>query len=391
MDITLVSGTYNRLPYLQRMVETARAARGGHYGPALDFCLVDGGSQDGTQAWCNQQPDITLIEHGNLRGAVKAFNDGARAARGEYVIMANDDIEFLDDGILQAWIHMQSNPGCGAGCFYQDRNGQDWHVESMPAVSQTGGQIHTPYGQVCMVPKWLGDRVGWWGDYLHTYGGDNELSAQIISLGYKVSPVEGARIHDAEADDDLRKINNISGAKDPRAVRGHHPDSWAWGRAWRGRREHLQFPNGRNLVGPLLRDGPGLPNPVVPRERVVYLPIFEAGWAVQKQQKRGLREALARVGMVAEYDYVGRFQGVAREVALTEIQHLLTQVKPTLVLSQLHNGDLIGPGEINKLRHSAPGATWVNWNGDYWPENLTSEAGLALARAVDLQLTVNRK
>jgi hypothetical protein len=373
------------------MVETARTAMSNYYGISLDFCLVDGGSQDGTQAWCREQPDVTLVEHGDLRGAVKAFNDGARAATGEYVIMANDDIEFLDDGILQAWIYMQSNPDCGVGCFYQDRNGRDWHVESMPAVSQGGEQIHVPYGQVCMVPRWLGDRVGWWGDYLHTYGGDNELSAQIITLGYKASPVEGARIHDAEADDDLRKINNISGAKDPRAVRGHHPDSWAWGRAWRGRQEHLQFARGPSLVGPLVRNGPQIPNPIVPRERVLYLPIYEQGWPIQKQQKRGLREALAKVGLVAEYDYVGRFQEAGKDIALTEMQFLLHQIKPTLILSQLHNGEQIGPGVVGRLRDAAPGVTWVNWNGDYWPENLTSEEGLALARSFDLQLTVNRK
>ena len=99
--------------------------------------------------------------------------------------MDKDDIEFVGDGILQAWIYMQNNPDCGCGCFFQDRNGRDWHVESMPAVSQQGEQTHVPYGQVCMVPRWLGERVGWWGDYLHTYGGDNELSAQILTLGYK--------------------------------------------------------------------------------------------------------------------------------------------------------------------------------------------------------------
>lgn len=391
MDISVVSGTYNRLSYLQHMVTTAREAMGNHYGVSLGFCLVDGGSQDGTQDWCRQQPDVTLVEHGSLRGAVKAFNDGANAATGEYVIMANDDIEFVGDGILQAWIYMQNNPDCGCGCFFQDRNGQNWHVESMPAVSQQGEQIHVPYGQVCMVPRWLGERVGWWGDFLHTYGGDNELSAQIITLGYKASPVEGARIHDAEADDDLRKINNISSGKDPRAVNGHHPDSWAWGRAWRGRREHLQFPRGPSLVGPLLCDRPQIPNPITPRERVVYLPIYEHGWPIQKKQKRGLREALAETGLVAEYDYVGRFQEAGKEIALTEIQGLLHQVKPTLILSQLHNGDQIGPGVVAQLRNSAPDATWVNWNGDYWPDNLTSDEGLALARSFDLQLTVNRQ
>ncbi len=39
------------------------------------------------------------------------------------------------------------------------------------------------------------------------------------------------------------------------------------------------------------------------KERVLYLPIFEQGWQVQKEQKRGLRDALAKRAIVIEYDY----------------------------------------------------------------------------------------
>lgn len=384
MDISIVSGTYNRLHYLQRMIESARRAIDlpGLYGLSYEFVLVDGGSTDGSLEWIKAQPDIKLIEHGELRGAVKAFNDGAFAASGSYVVLANDDIEFLDDTLLRGYIYMQDHPDCGAGCFYQNRNGRDWHVEVMPAV-RDGRQVHEPYGQVCIVPKWLGDMVGWWGDYLHTYGGDNELSSRVYELGYKVSPVPGSRIQDNEAPDDLRKINNIANGKDPRAVNGHHPDSWAWGKRWRN--ELL------NLVGPVIRDEPQLPNPVDGRPRIVYLPIFEQGWDIQKEQKRGLREALAEQGLVAEFDYVGRAAAVGLGPMLAELQHLIQQVQPTVVLTQLHNGELIGPRDIATLRTIAPRATFVNWNGDYWPENLLSEAGLALARAFDLQTTVNRE
>src|SRR6185503_12258143 len=174
MDISIVSGTYNRLPSLQRMVKSVRQSFTGLHGLTYQVVLVDGGSQDGTQAWCLAQPDIVLIEHGELKGAVKAFNDGAYAATGEYVIMANDDIEFVGESVLTSFIYMQTHPDCGIRCFFQNRNGRDWHVEEMPCIDN-GQQVSRPYGQVCITPKWLGDYVGWWGDYLHTYGGDNEL------------------------------------------------------------------------------------------------------------------------------------------------------------------------------------------------------------------------
>lgn len=382
-DISIVSGTYNRLPSLKRMVESVRQSTTGILGIGLGFVLVDGGSQDGTIEWCKTQPDITLIEQGKLLGAIKAFNEGAFTAQAEYIILANDDIEFVEDSVLLAYTYMQSNPNCGIGCFYQNRNNQDWHIENMPVVIE-GKQSFLPYGQVCIVPKWLGDKVGWWGDWGgHTYGGDNELSAQVYELGFKVSPIPGAKISDHEVQDDLRKINNISGGKDPRAVAGHHPDSWAWGRKWK----HFELTGAP--VGPIVKFYPMMDNPIKPKERVLYLPVYEQGWPIQKEQKRGLREALAKVALTVEYDYLEAFK-LGKVAMLGEIENLIRKIQPTIFLSQLHNGAQINSGDIARLHQVCPSAHFVNWNGDFWPDNLLSEDGIKLARSFDLQLTVNR-
>lgn len=400
MDVSIVSGTYNRLNYLTKMVESVRQSV--RFNLQYEIVLVDGNSVDGTQEWCRQQDDIRLIEHDKLYGAVKAFNDGAFAARGTYVILANDDIEFVGDSIWSAFVHMQKNPGCGIGCFYQDRDRQDapeehkWHVETMPVI-KNGEQSAAYYGQVCIVPKWLGDRVHWWCDAeqykmlsvdrrdpnikpLHTYAGDNELSSRVYDLGYLVTPIEGAKIHDLVALDELRKINNIHGGTDPRAVRGHHPDSWSWGRKWR---------NDKGMVGPVIKDAPQVLNPVEETPRVLYLPIYEQGWTIQKEQKRGLREALQKVGIVQEYDYVTRFHEIGHDKMLAEIWDDLKYLQPTLVLTQLHNDANINPADIARFRKLAPGAKFVNWNGDYWPDNLLTDKGVALARAFDLMTSVN--
>ena len=207
MEISVVTGTYNRLNYLKNMVESVRKSIG--IGIPYEIVVVDGGSKDGTIDWCNKQFDIKFIQQGKLLGAVKAFNEGAYAAVGRYVILANDDIEFLDESILCALSFMQDNPTVGIGCFYQDRGNQPWYVDVMSAVLD-GKPVTTYYGQVCIVPKWLGDKVGWWGNYLHTYGGDNELSCNVIEQGYKIEPVPCAHIHDTVAADALRIVNNIS-------------------------------------------------------------------------------------------------------------------------------------------------------------------------------------
>ncbi len=411
MDLSIVSGTFNRISYLQSMVNSVRQSISDLYGFRYEFVLVDGGSNDGTQDWCKQQSDIRLIQHRGLLGAVKAFNDGAYAATGKYVIMANDDIEFIDNSVLLAYIYMENNPDCGGGCFYQDRDGREWHVNGMPAVSLNRKQIHVPYAQVGIFPKWLGDYVGWWcrdedfennltsDDYrmigdgligLHTYGGDNELSAKIIDLGYQISPIPGAKITDKEADDSLRTTNNINGGSDPKSVKGHHPDSWKWGKRWFRRNQKIGY---RDLAGPIIKDRIMARNPMAEleqsRERVLYLPLFEPGWQVLREQKRGLRDALAKVAVVYEYDYMNcRKSKFDMMVELTEI---CQQFKPTIVLTQLHNPDQINAKGIGELRGAClPLAKFVNWNGDYWPDQLLDTRGIELARSFDLMTTVNR-
>ncbi len=400
MDLSVVSGTFNRIKYLQAMVSSVRESIKDLRGFEYEIVLVDGGSTDGTIEWCNSQPDIRLIQHGRLLGAVKAFNDGAYAATGQYVIMANDDIEFVDNSIALAYIHMVTNsPYCGVGCFYQNRNGRDWHVESMPAVTLDRKQVHVYYGQVCIVPKWLGDLVGWWcreedfiihgfTEGLHTYGGDNELSAKIVDLGFDIQPISSARILDKEADDDLRASNNIGGTNSPEAVKGHHPDSWKWGKRWLRRNERIGYPR---LAGPIVKDKPQIESPRIEmKERVLYLPIFEQGWQVQKEQKRGLRDALAKkTAIVIEYDYFSAYNRVGKDQMMANLRQQCQEFRPTIIIMQLHNSDFINPGDLKVLK-SITNARMINWNGDYWPDQLLDEKGIELAKSFDLMTTVNR-
>lgn len=347
-----------------------------------EFVIVDGGSDDGTIDWCKTQPDIRLIEQGELFGAVAAFNTGAKNARGIYTILANDDISFIGDSIWKAYIHMQNDvDSYGIGCFYQDRGGHDWHVETMPVIIDNK-QRAAWYGQVCIIPTWLGNHVNWWGTYLRTYGGDNEISAQVYELGYKIYPVEGAKIHDHEIDDKLRKLNNISGGHDPKAVHGHHPDSYMWGRRWKRR---------NRLVGPYVADRPLIESQTPQQERVLYLPIYEPGWQVQKEQKYGLCKALERLGPTVEIDYLEAHGQMGHNGMIKHILDVGKQLRPTLVVSQIHNDGQFSAHDVQQLKLNFNYPYWANWNGDYWPDNLTPEGCLSINRQCDFVGLVNRE
>ncbi len=361
IELSIVTGTFNRLSHLQRMIDTAR--RSLPLGIGYEFVVVDGGSTDGTLDWLRIQPDVRLIEHGTLHGAIRAFNDGAKAAQGRYVILANDDITFIGKSIAIALTHMHDHPTCGIGAFYQDRDGRPMHVNHAPAVDERNQDIRAHYGQVCIIPKWLGDALDWWAcGNARTYAGDNCLSARCWEAGYTVDPVQGAQIHDLTPNDDLRKQNN------PPEVGGYstgvmHPDSAEYYRL---------FPRGPVIKKTFIPSPSGFRKPY----RIMYAPIYEPGHPVQRQQKRGLRRALQRIGLVWEVDYVNGEDLVEAAKAW----------KPDFLLTQFHDAVRFNHEQIDILRKYS--AKWANWNGDV--HNFAADTKYTdLLKHCDVHLVVN--
>jgi len=363
MHLSIVSGTWNRLEHLKRMIESARSQL--PVGIDIEFAIVDGGSTDGTLDYLRGQPNIHLIEHGELRGAIAAFNDGAYAARGEYVILANDDISFADGSIIRALVYLDAHPDCGAVAFADDRLApgyevEGYHVQTIRAIDSNGNPVDVIYPQVGMVRKWLGDLVGWWdiGDpRQHTYGGDAALGAKIWQHGYTVDAVENCRIDDHLAPDDLRQRN--------------HEVEQARGSAY-----YRRYPNGVQIAS-LSKPA----NPQRERLRILYLPLYDP--SVPHRYKRGLRDALSEVGLVYEHDYlVERSPHILYEAVET--------FQPHLILTQVHfPDDRLSTEMLRQARGYAPDAVVVNWCGDVYLDKLTAPPMLEFLKYVDLQLVVN--
>lgn len=359
--LSIVAGTFNRLDYLRAMITSARR----QIPPGLDyeFILIDGGSDDGTLDWAREQADVKLIEHGRLLGAIRAFTDGAHAATGDYVLLANDDVLFHDGAILRALLHLEQTPQCGAVAFMDNRKApgyeQDgFHVQTITAL-RDGQPINVIYAQVGLYRRWLGELANWWDmgqAQEHTYGGDAYLSARIWELGYTVEAVEGAAVTDRVAEDDLRQRN----------TQIEHQIGSAY---------YRRYPNGVKLG--TWADAPQ--QPASERMRILYLPLYEAGYG---HYKRGLREALERVGWVMEYDY-------ANLRDYTPLLLLLRDWQPHLVLMQVHNLGALTTALLEQLRQQSPASVFVNWNGDVYADQLTAPSMLDFLKHVQLQLVVN--
>ena len=365
MLLSLVSGTYNRLDLLTVMVQSARSYLYGAI--SYEIIIVDGGSTDGTIAWCEAQPDIRLIQHGALLGAIRSFTDGALMAQGQFVGLLNDDLEFIDCSLLAAIAYLQDHPSCGAVAFADDREAQSkppgYGVQTMTVRSIDGRDISIPYAQVGLYRRWLGDLCGWWGadDPLfksHTYGGDNYLTARIIQYGYSVDAVAGVRVKDLVHRDILREMNTQAEIASTRSGGGYY----------------ARFTSPPQMIDHMAVDNPER----APKMRILYLPIFETRvYPHHPIQKRGLREALQRMGEVVEVDYRNEDYDLVELVRAWQPDILFTQCQRDLI-------------DLTAARRECPEMLVLNWNGDVYLDALISPETLSWLKAnVDVQLCVN--
>lgn len=384
--ISIVTGTWNRLELLKGLFASTRD----NIPPGIryEFVINDNGSTDGTLEWLRSLPgdDLTLIESGELVGGCRAFTDAGYAARGKYVILANDDVAFVgEDSILAAMTHLENNMNCGAVAFYDDRpiddKGRRFHVLSQPAIDPTGRPISVVYAQVGMYRRWLGNLAGWWGANdpafkSRTYGGDNYLTSRILEMGYTVDPVDKTRVHDYMVADELRKHTG-----DAPNGNHQHPDTKAYLK---------RYPR-----GPQIKAKPEMEQQDKRQLRVLYVPIYGHPLNISQKYKRGLRNALAKYFIVAEYDYVGAIDDTPldprfrQNLVFEQLAKLIGNFQPDLMLTQIHDAETITPHTLAMLRSIAPHMVVANWNGDYWEKGLTSAPILELLKHVDLQLTVN--
>jgi spore maturation protein CgeB/glycosyltransferase involved in cell wall biosynthesis len=362
--ISVVSGSVYRLGPLQQMVTSVRANIPAGIG--YEIIIVGVADDEPTAGWCKAQADIRYIAQPELAGAIKAFDEGAAAARGEYVILANDDIVFAKSAILRALLHMERTPTCGAVAFADDRPTPQKAADVLGfGVQLLRANPHNViYACVGMYRKWIGDICGWWGsgDPImrrgHTYGGDTYLSARIWELGYSVDWVAECRVKDLIYRDNLREINHAAEANAPGMY-------------------HKRFPD-----GPTLADTPLIAPPDSERLRVLYLPVYEPGshYAIQKAGKRGLRDAFARLGLVWEIDYINEPFDLAAAVRLWQ---------PDLLFLQMHSAEEINADLIRQVRAIKPDMAVVNWNGDVYAHYLLQPSMVAVLKEIDLQLCIN--
>lgn len=375
MRISCVSGTVEgRLDSLKRLVQSIRSSVGDS---EYEIILVACACSAHTHSWIESQPDCVLVKRPKKEGSVVAFDDGLPRARGEYVVVLNDDVRVDGGTLATAADFLDEHPEVGQVAFghrYQNRRGDS----TKPRIQRAYGYV---YGQCCMTRKWLGDLVGWWDlkpniGLVH-YGGDTQFSLKIWELGYEVVGVSGCSVTDWEIEDETRQ----EWSHKPRAENGGvHPDLDKFQRYWRGRMPRPKNWRPANVNRVAIKAARGTLRTLqfksamglgFPMRRTVIEAFREYGPAKQANQTWAMRHFGGRDSPAAQQ----WFLKVAR------------QFDPDLIMLQAQRENNITVETLRRLKRSMPNVFVFNWDADtHYP---MLDFHWKIAREADLMLTIS--
>lgn len=208
--VSIVVPTCNRLERLRRTLDKIRQ----HTFIDHEIIVVDGASTDGTRSWLSGRTDVRTVFETRREGAVRAFNKGFRAARGEYVMWLNDDAWPLPAAI-DAAVDMIRRPDLsdvGMVAFYHTWHSERNILHEVRREGRTYAICHVrgyPYANFGLLARKTLERVGFADEGYMFFGFDPDLALKIqLDLGLSVFGCPDALIVHEEHHDD-RKIADL--------------------------------------------------------------------------------------------------------------------------------------------------------------------------------------
>lgn len=176
MKVSYVIVSYNRRVALLGTLRHLHSARVDHGGP-WEVIVVDNASTDGTQSAVQAEfPGIRYILRPTNEG-VGARSAGFGPARGEYIVLLDDDSAPIGDAVARSVSYLDQNPTCGAivGKVLLPDGGEEGCA--LPGVMISCA--------VC-IRKSVIDRVGGFRREFFRKGGEYDFSYRIWQAGYSI-------------------------------------------------------------------------------------------------------------------------------------------------------------------------------------------------------------
>jgi len=145
----------------------------------FEIIVVDNASTDGSSAAIKTNyPEISLIENKTNIG-VPAWNEGFKQARGEYLIVLDDDSN-IESGLVEALTYLDLHPDVGVMAL--NIKGGAFETNLWKDKKQYAGFI----GCGAILRKELYDKIGGYASWIFLYTNEYEYGIRCLNAGYKI-------------------------------------------------------------------------------------------------------------------------------------------------------------------------------------------------------------
>jgi GT2 family glycosyltransferase len=188
--VTIVIPVYNRYAYTRRCLESVRAL---DY-EAVETIVVDNGSSDGTSARIHEDfPWVRVLRIETNLGYAGGCNRGMREARGEYILLLNNDTWIVDQDLLTVLTRaLNEDPRVAAAgpriVDYDDPSRILFDGEGDPY-----GFLDLT-GIVVLLKRLALEQVGLFDEFFFAYYEDRDLFARISKAGWSLRHLQTVRV-----------------------------------------------------------------------------------------------------------------------------------------------------------------------------------------------------
>lgn len=223
MKSTIVIPNYNGIQYLAACVDSLLAD-----GMPCRLLVVDNGSTDGSYELLEKYPMVDVIRFEENTGFCKAVNAGIMAAKTEYVILLNNDVEVMPGFVAELEKGMDANPKAFSGGAqmrmlknpeYMDNAGDyycalGWAYDygkgkKVAARYQKPRKIFTACGGAAIYRKEVFEKIGLFDEKHFAYLEDVDIGYRARIFGYENIYIPKAVVYHAGSSVSGSKYNEF--------------------------------------------------------------------------------------------------------------------------------------------------------------------------------------
>ena len=170
-----------------------------------EIIVVDNGSNRNDKAWLAKQKDIIYIDNPVNRGFTGGHIDGYRQARGEFILLLNNDAVIAPDYVAKA-LPLFADPQIAAvggrsyfwnessplfdtkNLFYSYMNVNVYSAETTPLMEDLGmiQDVNSVSGSAVIIRRSALDKVGYLYEPFFAYYEETDLFARMQRAGYRI-------------------------------------------------------------------------------------------------------------------------------------------------------------------------------------------------------------